>query len=940
MNKLLFKVGNGSFRLQILFGTILIISTLVVGFTYTIINYQSTFLHKQALKQAQNRSKTLALSSKVWILSNDYEGLEEVIHNFAAYDDTVFSAVIDLDGKIIAHSDVSLIGKFIADEKRLAFLQEEEFKGLNHEKILFQNESYIDIIRVIHEKNLHIGFVNLRIKQNARQENISNTITKGVLFTIVAILISILFAYIASRTVVTQLLGLVMTMREVKDGNKSVRASEDTVSEIAELSKEFNTMLQELSMAENLYKSLHERLELSFSGTQDGLWDWNLLDDSVYFSPLWKNMLGYEDSEIENILASWSQRVHPDDLKNAMLDIQNHLDGKTPVYQSIHRVQHKDGKWLWILDRGKALFDEDGKAIRMVGTHTDITQEKEKQLKYEHQAQIIQQTVDAIISTDIEGNIIDWNNGSESLLGFSSQEVMGKNIDILYSKYDREFLKASPASLIENGEFSTDTNFITKSKKPLSVTLSLTLLRDEKEEPISIIYYAKDITERKNAERELKHQKDILDYQAHHDSLTDLPNRLLFYERLAQAIVNAEKTQQSFAVLFIDLDRFKEINDSLGHISGDKVLEIIGERLSKIIGKESTLARLGGDEFTILKEKLLTHQEASILAIKILKSFEEPIDLEGTHLYISSSIGISLFPQDDRDAINLLKYADVAMYKAKDEGRNTFQFYSSEMTEKALEHISLGRELQEALINNEFEVYYQPQTDGVLDKMIGMEALVRWRHPKKGLIAPGLFIPFAEETGLIVKLDRVVMRTAMLQWVKWYAQGFTPGVLSLNLSMKQLQKEDFIPTLKAMMQETGCKEKWLELEVTEGQIMKHPEDAIIKLKEISKMGIELAIDDFGTGYSSLSYLKRLPINKLKIDQSFIQGIPEDEEDVGITKAVIDLSKSLKLSVIAEGVETKEQRDFLVQNGCVNIQGYYYSKPIPQNEMEALLKKLK
>jgi len=277
------------------------------------------------------------------------------------------------------------------------------------------------------------------------------------------------------------------------------------------------------------------------------------------------------------------------------------------------------------------------------------------------------------------------------------------------------------------------------------------------------------------------------------------------------------------------------------------------------------------------------------------------------------------------------------MYKAKDEGRNNFQYYNATMTELAFERVVMETSLRSALKNEEFVVYFQPQVNAATNKIIGMEALVRWQHPTMGIVSPDKFIPLAESTGLIIELDRYVMRTAMTQIVQWHKEGLTPGILAMNLAVKQLEREDFLSIFKELMDETNCKPELLELEVTEGQIMMHPEEAIVKLKEISDLGIELAVDDFGTGYSSLAYLKRLPIDKLKIDQAFIHDLPDDEEDAGITKAVIALAKSLNLKVIAEGVETEEQRDFLVKNGCENIQGYFYSKPVSANEFENILR---
>ncbi|MCF6340732.1 MAG: EAL domain-containing protein [Sulfurimonas sp.] len=436
---------------------------------------------------------------------------------------------------------------------------------------------------------------------------------------------------------------------------------------------------------------------------------------------------------------------------------------------------------------------------------------------------------------------------------------------------------------------------------------------------------------------ELRKQKNSFNYQAHHDALTGLPNRVLFNDRLNRAIVKSKRKNTNFALFFIDLDRFKHINDSLGHTIGDEVLKIISKRFKKIIRRNDTISRLGGDEFTVLAEDLREKTDASLLAKKLLDILSKPIIIKGHTLYISSSIGISLYPKDDTNADNLLKYADAAMYKAKDEGKNNFQYYSSDMTELAYQKVIMESSIRKALKDEEFVVYFQPQINAKTNKLVGMEALVRWQHSNGELIYPDKFIPIANETGLIIELDRWVMKESMKQVKLWYSQGLNPGVLALNLAMKQIHEYDFISIIEKMIKEIEYKPEWLEFEITEGEIMNKPENAIKVLQALNELGIKLAIDDFGTGYSSLLYLKQLPISKLKIDKSFVQDIPDNEEDVGITRAVIALSKSLRLSIIAEGVETKEQKDFLVENGCENIQGYFYARPMPATEMEKMLK---
>lgn len=433
-----------------------------------------------------------------------------------------------------------------------------------------------------------------------------------------------------------------------------------------------------------------------------------------------------------------------------------------------------------------------------------------------------------------------------------------------------------------------------------------------------------------------KKVEERLAYRADHDELTELPNRRLLLDRLDQAIRHARRNDRNVAVLFIDLDHFKEINDSLGHLVGDYVLIHVARLIETQFRDVDTIARLGGDEFCLIIDSLEDIQTVSVVAEKLVEMLQHPICIDKHELYVTSSIGISIFPADGETPETLLRNADAAMYKAKNEGRNSFQFYTEDMTAKAYERVALEANLRRALEHQEFHVHYQPQVDGMSGKLIGMEALIRWEHPELGMIPPVKFLPLAVETGLIIPIDRFVMRSAMTQLKEWVDAGLSPGILALNLTIKQLRQEDFIPMLRAMLQETGCVSEWIELEVTEGEIMENPEQAIKVLQQISEMGITLAIDDFGTGYSSLAYLKRLPVDKLKIDRSFIRNLPDDEEDIAIVQAIIALSKSLRLNLIAEGVETSEQKEFLTENGCPQIQGYLYGKPMKTEDMTVML----
>ena len=545
----------------------------------------------------------------------------------------------------------------------------------------------------------------------------------------------------------------------------------------------------------------------------------------------------------------------------------------------------------------------------------------------------------AVQGYDRERNVIYWNNASENIYGYTQEEALGKKLeDLIIPDLMREKVIKNHTNWYTKGIVIPSLKLALQHKDGSTVFVysSHVMLGEDRGNP-EMFCVDIDLTKQQEQEETLKQKDLLLINQSRHDALTELPNRILFNDRLEQVIETAKHNKTNIALLFIDLDHFKEINDSLGHDIGDEILKIVSNRLVKVIGDQDTVARLGGDEFTIILEELSQVHDASLMANKILDSLSKAFIINENTLYVSCSIGISIYPNDGKTVQNLLKFADSAMYKAKDEGRNNYQYYNSAMTELAFERVLMETSLRTALQKEEFVVYYQPQVNGETDKLIGIEALVRWPHPTMGLVSLDKFIPLAESTGLIVELDRYVMKTAMTQLSLWYKQGLNPGVLAMNLTVKQLKQDDFIDKIYNLIKETGCKPEWLELEITEGQIMTNPDEAIKTLQQISDLGIELAIDDFGTGYSSLAYLKKLPINKLKIDQAFVQNIPDDEEDSAITKAIIALAKSLNLRVIAEGVETKEQKDFMVENGCENIQGYFYSKPIPANQLAVLLK---
>ncbi len=435
---------------------------------------------------------------------------------------------------------------------------------------------------------------------------------------------------------------------------------------------------------------------------------------------------------------------------------------------------------------------------------------------------------------------------------------------------------------------------------------------------------------------ELNRQKNALSYQASYDSLTKLPNRTLFHDRLKQSIYKSSRNSENFALFFIDLDKFKDINDTYGHQHGDKLLVKVAQRLSAILREGDTLARLSGDEFVVIMNNVKEFHLASVLAQKIIDILEVPLEVDNEELFISCSIGISLYPQDSRDENELLKFADIAMYRSKNDGRATYHYYVEEMTKEVLMRSNMQHRIRKALEEKEFIVYYQPQYNAENNKVVGVEALVRWQDRDRGLIYPDKFIPFAEEFGMVVGINRQVMRMAMLQAYQWHSEGLYFGRMSINISIEQVEDKNFVGLVQSLLYNTKCNPNWVTLELTEGQIMKDPKTAIAVLEQLNTLGILIAVDDFGTGYSSLSYLKHLPIRELKIDRSFIMDIPQDEDDMAIVESIIAIAKSLKLDLIAEGVETEEQKEFLLSKGCKKVQGYLYSRPIPAEEVKKLL----
>ena len=550
--------------------------------------------------------------------------------------------------------------------------------------------------------------------------------------------------------------------------------------------------------SERALRESEERYALAAQGANDGLWDWDLRTNEVHFSTRWKGMLGYEEEEVENRPEGWLNRIHADDADRVSMEIKAHLEGKSPHFQSEHRITCKDGGHRWMLSRGLALRDKKGIPYRMAGSQTDVTEQKRI---------------------------------AEQLL-----------------------------------------------------------------------------------------------QEAFYDGLTKLPNRALFMDRLYHAVKRGERMGSRFAVLFIDLDRFKFINDSLGHLAGDSVLTETADRINHLIRPADTFARLGGDEFVILLEDIDELSNATGVAERVRDVFRRPFSLKGREIFVTASIGIALSSGEYKRPQDLLRDADIAMYRAKEGEPGGWIVFDPSMHESAVKVLDLQNDLRRALDNDEFFMVYQPIVDIQSNRVASLEALMRWVHPNRGVVPPDSFIPLAEETGLIIPMGEWVLNTVCRQIRDWHDEGITVPV-AVNLSARQLRDSGLPDIVSRCMKKWEINPDWLELEITESSVMSDWEVSSATLSRLEALGLRLSLDDFGTGYSSLNYLNKLPVTKLKIDRSFISELSPQTDHHGIVQTILDLAASMKMEVVAEGVETEAQLLRLKGMKCRLIQGYLFSEPL-------------
>ncbi len=690
---------------------------------------------------------------------------------------------------------------------------------------------------------------------------------------------------------------------------------------IAEQRTELQQALRQAELATAVLEQAADAIEITDAETR-----------LLYVNPAFERTTGYRREEvIGKTLTELFRDRQNDDLyeeisKTIML-------GNT--WQGSYLGRRKDGS---LFPQEATIFpihNKAGQITNHVAIKRDVSDRKRTQEKLGNSLSLLQATfeatADGILVTNGQGNILNFNQKFAELWQNSASSVIEWD-EFHDLKFITRFLKnptqflARIQALYTQPQIESHDILELKSEHYLEGRSCPQRLGDA---VIGRVWSFRDVTERLQTESKIR-------YQASHDLLTGLPNRMFFNDRLASSLTQAIRQQQPLAVMFLDLDRFKLINDSLGHAAGDQLLREVAHRLRYCLRKNDLVARWAGDEFTLLLTDISSVEDAVVIAQKILDVMNPDFELEGHTLHVSGSLGIAVYPNDGDDAETLLKNADAALYRAKDSGRNGYHLYTSALNSESSEWLALESHLHRALERQEFVIYYQPQVNVITGEITQMEALLRWQHPEMGLVPPGKFIPLAEENGLIIPIGEWVLRTACAQNCEWQALGLPPIRVAVNLSARQLRQPDLVQLIARVLQDTKLASRYLELEITETTVMKNVELTKMILCELHQMGVSMAMDDFGTGYSSLGYLKKFPFNTLKIDQSFIRDLTTDPNDKAIVAAIIAMGRVLNLKLVAEGVETKVQEHSLLSLDCEEMQGYLFSPPLPPDEATLLL----
>jgi len=683
-------------------------------------------------------------------------------------------------------------------------------------------------------------------------------------------------------------------------------------------------------LAEELRKS-EARLNLALDASGLGLWDWDLQNNHVHHSRL-EVVFGIGRQHRYDEDGSPLPDIHPKDLDGVRAILIAHLKGESEQFAVEYRALRADGSEIWLEDRGRVIQrDAAGRALRMIGTRRDISELRRQAEQQRLAATVFEAASEGMVIMNDHYRVLAVNDACCALSGYSREELLGHSVArIAGSPESQRQYQTMREALELHGHWQGELIETRKSGEVYPQWVQLREVRDANDSVTHVVAFISDLSVRRKIEERLR-------YLTHYDDLTGLANRGLLKERLHEACQRVRRNGRNMAVLYIDLDRFKLLNESLGHEAADALLREMSRRITQTLADADTIARLSGDEFVVLFDAYGSLSSLAHLGSRLLQRIRKPLIIDEQELVISASIGVSLMPDNSRDAEVLLRQANMAMQQAKHLGGNTLQFFTDRPQASSMQYLQLENQLRKALEVGQLEVFYQPRLSLADDALEAAEALVRWRHPQRGLVAPAHFIPLAEETGLIIPLGEFVLREACRQARQWQQDGLAEIRVSVNLSVKQLRQGNFVSLVRQVLEETGLPATMLELELTESQLLDDIDNAISISEQLRALGVRLAIDDFGTGFSSLSYLKRFPVDYVKIDRSFISELEHSSQDAAITRAIIAMVHSLERKVVAEGVETQAQMDFLKANQCDEIQGYLLSPPVPAEQFAELLR---
>ncbi len=669
-------------------------------------------------------------------------------------------------------------------------------------------------------------------------------------------------------------------------------------------------------------KLSEERLKLSLWGSGDEMWDWNITKGKIYRSNIW-GILEFPQDGKRNV-GSDQTNIHQQDIPRVRAALNQHFEDSSQHFEATYRVKDKDDKWIWVLDRGKIVErDENNNPSRMTGTLKDISQIKRADERLKLFAKCIENISDAIVIYDRQFTVVDVNKAFQRITGKSKAQMRGTLLK--FDQYSDSFNQNVKKHLVTKGNWHGEIENMRDNGAIYLTDLNIDIIRDENGNISHFVGVFSDITKRKQTEAELRKL-------ANTDTLTGLPNRSYFQANQEKLVKN--KIQH--AILVFDLDNFKKVNDSLGHEAGDLLLCKVAQRIRTLGRSQDSVYRLGGDEFSLIIENTNDIHTITSIAKEVLGSIALPLRIKNQEIVLYSSIGIVLYPEDGASPQELLKNGDTAMYHAKHSGGNKYQFYNGSMNKAAVKRLQIENLIRHGLKEDFFSVFYQPKIEIATGKIAGMEALVRFETPNKGIISPAVFIPVSEETGQIIDIGEVVLRKACFATKKWVDAGLFEGRIAVNLSAVQFTQPNLVAMIADILKESKLAAKYLELEITEGTVMDSPQKAIETMLQIRAMGIHLSLDDFGTGYSSLAYLKKFPLNTLKIDKAFVDDIESSEQGRNMVATIVTIAHNLGMQVVAEGVETNQQLSFLTGLRCEQLQGYLYSKPLPEKDFQKYL----